>query len=116
MRRASTFEAGEIRHGEFVIIFIIWKVIWVDVDEICFAEVGNAEFSKDVIDDGGSEFDGTVSGDGAGGFEASEDEGVDVFFERDAVLQTEADGDGEAVHEASESGAFFMHIDEDFAE
>ena len=45
-----------------------------------------------------------------------EDERLGELLERDSVLEAEGDGDGEAVHERPEGGAFAVHIDEDFAE
>jgi hypothetical protein len=48
--------------------------------------------------------------------EAGEAERVDELLERHAVLQAEADGDGEAVHQAAEGGALLVHADEDLAE
>ena len=57
-----------------------------------------------------------LPGDHAVRLEAREQEGVDEFFQRHAVLQAERDGDGEAVGHAAEGGAFLVHVDEDFAE
>ena len=112
-----TVSAWLIGHGELVVIVLLdGEIVGVDVNEVSFSEVSDAEFAEDIIDDGSSEFDGTVTSDGSGGFEAREDEGIDVFFEGDAVLESETDGDGEAVHQASEGSPFFMHIDEDFAQ
>jgi len=57
-----------------------------------------------------------VALDRAVGLEAAEGEGVDVFLKRHAVLKPQGDGDGEAVEEASEGGAFLVHVQEYFAE
>ena len=52
----------------------------------------------------------------AGGLEAGEGERLHILIERHAILQAKADRDGEIVHQAAESGAFLVHVDEDFAQ
>ena len=117
MGHAASFVSRKIGDAEFIIeVLILRKIFGIDMNELGFAEVCDAEFTKDVVDDGCGEFDGAVVRNGAGGFEAREDKRIHVFFERDAVLQAQADCDGKAVHEASEGGAFLVHIDENFAE
>ena len=51
----------------------------------------------------------------AGGLEAGVGEFFAQHFERNSVLQRQRDGGGEAVHQAGDGGAFFGHLDEDFA-
>ena len=54
--------------------------------------------------------------DRAVGFEASEQEGLDEFFERDAVLEPQRNGNGETVHEAAKRRPFLVHVEKDFSE
>jgi hypothetical protein len=70
--------------------------------------------AEDVIHDGFGVADVLVAGP-AGGLEAGVRELLAQDFERDAVLEGERGGGGEAVHEAGDGGAFFGHADEDFA-
>ena len=51
----------------------------------------------------------------AAGFEAGVRELLAQQLERNAVLQRDGDGAGEAVHQAADGGAFFGHGDEDLA-
>ena len=51
----------------------------------------------------------------SGRLEPGEGEGLDIFLERNAVLQAERHGDREIVHERPERGAFLVHVNEDFA-
>src|SRR5215472_17462135 len=51
----------------------------------------------------------------AAGLEAGMRELLAEQFERHAMLQTDGDGAGEAVHEATDGGAFLGHGDEDLA-
>ena len=51
----------------------------------------------------------------AAGLEAGVRELFAEQLERHAVLQGDGDGQGEAVHQAADGGAFLGHGDEDFA-
>jgi len=57
-----------------------------------------------------------VAGNHPVGLEPGEDEGVDELIEGHAILQPQGDGDGEAVHQRAEGGAFLVHVDEDLAQ
>ncbi len=92
------------------------EVFGLDLHEVGSSEVGHAELAEDVVDDRRGHFDVVVAMDGAVWLEAGEDERLGELLERDSVLEAEGDGDGEAVHERPEGGAFAVHIDEDFAE
>ena len=91
-------------------------VLGVDMGEIVAAEVGDGQLAEDIVEDRGRVLDRVVALDHARRLEAGEDEGVDVFLERHAVLQAERDRDGEIVHQRAEGGAFLVHVDEDLAE
>jgi len=52
----------------------------------------------------------------AGGLESHPGELVDVGFQRRAVLESDADGDGECVHEAAHGRAWLGHGEEHFTE
>ncbi len=47
---------------------------------------------------------------------SSEHERIDKLFQWDAMLQAQGNGDGEAVHQTSEGGAFLVHIEENFSQ
>ena len=47
--------------------------------------------------------------------EPREQERLDEFFQRHAVLQSQRDRDGEAVHQAPEGRAFLVHVQEDLS-
>ena len=116
MRCTTSFETGQIRYREFVVILVVGQIIWIDMCQFGFSQIGDAKFSKDVVDNGCSEFDGRMSGHGPGGFKPRKHKGIDIFLEGDAMLEAEADGDGKTVHEASECRTFLVHIDKDFAQ
>ena len=54
--------------------------------------------------------------DRAIGLEARKGIGLDKFLERNAILQADGNGDGKVIHQAAKGRAFFMHINENFAE
>lgn len=87
-----------------------------DMGEVRAAEIGDGQFTEDVVNDGSGHLDVWIALDHAVGFKSSEEEGIEVFFQRNAVLQAQRDGDGEAVGHAAEGSAFFMHINEDLTE
>ena len=82
--------------------------------EVGAVEIADRQFAEDVVEDRGRRLDRVVALDHARRLEPGEGEGVDEFLERDAVLQPDRDGDGEVVHHRPESGAFLVHVDEDF--
>ncbi len=57
-----------------------------------------------------------MSHDRSVGLEAREGEGLDELLERNAVLQTERNGDGKVVHQRAEGRALFVHVDEYLAD
>ena len=85
-----------------------------DMGEIVAAEIGDGKFAKEIIEDRSRVFDGVITLHEAGWLEASEGEGVDIFLERHAILETDRNRDGEVIHERAERGAFLVHVDEDF--
>ena len=50
------------------------------------------------------------------GLESREGEAVHELLERNAVLEAQRNGDGEAVHQRAEGGALLVHVDEDLAQ
>ena len=86
----------------------------VEEGELVSGEEAELEPAEDVVHDGLRVADVLVAGP-AGGLEAGVGELFAQDFERDAVLEGERDGGGEAVHEAGDGGAFLGHADEDFA-
>ena len=84
--------------------------------QIIPAEIGNTKLAEDVIEDGISKLNAVITLDRAIGFEARKGIGLDKFFERDAILQANGNGDGEIIHQATEGCAFFVHVDKDFTE
>jgi hypothetical protein len=87
-----------------------------DMGEIVAAEVGNGELAENVVEDRGRVFDGVVAVNESGRLEPGEGEGLDIFFERNAVLQAERHRDREIVHERPERGALLVHVNEDFTQ
>ncbi len=95
--------------------------VWPDIarvymGEIVAAEIRNRELPEDIVEDRGCVLDGVVALHGARGFKAGEGEGVDIFLERYAILESDRDRDREIVHERAEGGALLVHVDEDLTE
>src|SRR4029450_8726758 len=86
------------------------------VGEIGAAEIGDGELAEHVVDDRGRHLDPVIAHDHAVRLEAREDERVHELLKRHAVLETEGDRDGEAVHQAAEGRALLVHVEEDLAE
>src|SRR6476659_11391226 len=90
--------------------------IRLDMGKLEAAEVGDREFPEDIVEDRGRILDGRVAADQARRLEAREGEGLDELLERHAILQADRHGDGEVVHKRAESGALFVHVEENLAE
>ncbi len=88
----------------------------VDLSEIVPPEIGHCQFAEDVVEDRGRPADMVVARHFAGRLKPREDKGVDILFQRHAVLQADRDRDGEVIHQRAEGGAFLVHVDEDLAE
>ena len=117
MGHTPSFVSRKIGNREFVVdMLILGKILRIDVNEVGFAKVCDPKLTENIIDNRGGKFDGAVIRDGARGFKSREDKGIDIFFERNAVLQPKADCDGKTIHEASEGGTLFVHVNKNFAE
>ena len=88
----------------------------IDLRQIRAAEIGHGEFAEDVVEDRGGVADGVVAAHFAGRLKAREQERVDIFFERHAILQADRNRNREIVHQRAEGGAFLVQVNEDFAE
>ena len=62
MRCATSFETGQVRYREFVIILVVGQIIGIDMCQFGFAQIGDAKFPEDVVDNGCREFDGRMTG------------------------------------------------------
>ena len=82
--------------------------------ELMAGEEADLDPAEDVIHDGLGVADLGIAGP-AGGLEAGVGELFAEHAQRHAVLQREADGGGEAVHEAGDGGTLLGHADEDLA-
>ncbi len=79
-------------------------------------QIGHRQLTEDVIKDRRRLLDAVVALHHARWLEFGECERIDELFQWYAVLQTDRDRDGEVVHHRPEARAFFVHIDEDFAQ
>ena len=77
-------------------------------------EEAHLDPAEDVIHDGLGEADLRVAGP-AGGLEAGVGELLAQHAQRHAMLQRDADGGGEAVHQAGDGGALLGHADKDLS-
>ena len=80
------------------------------------SEIRYTKFAENIIQDRIGKFNPVIARDMARRFETGKDIGLDKFFERDAILQADGNRDGKIIHQASKGRAFFMHIDENFAQ
>ena len=78
-------------------------------------QIADSQFAEDIVQDRRRVLDRVVALNLTRRFEPGEGEGVDEFFQRHAVLQTNRNRDGEVVHHRPEASAFLVHVDEDFA-
>ena len=61
MGHSPAFIARKVRNRKLIVeVLILWQVFGIDVDEFRFAEVGDAKFAENVVDDGGRKFDSAV--------------------------------------------------------
>ena len=88
----------------------------IDFGQVITAEVRNGQFPEDVIKNRCCARNAVIAGDGPCRFEPGEHKGIDKFFQRHAVLKADGGCDREIVHQAPESGAFLVHVDEDFTQ
>ena len=89
---------------------------WIDVGQVVAAHIADRQFAEHVVEDRGRILDRVVALHRTSGFEAREREGVDILFQRHAVLQAERHCDGKVVDEGAQCRAFLVHVDEDFTE
>ena len=95
---------------------VVAQVLERHLREVVAVEIGDGELAEDVVDNRGRHLDAVVAANHARGFEAGEDEGVYVLFERHAVLETERHRNCEAIHQGAEGGTFTVHIEENLAD
>src|SRR5579864_2962945 len=85
-----------------------------DVGEVLTSEIRDSQFAENIIQDTGCVLDGIISDHQTGRLESRESEGIDELFQRHAILQSDGNRDGKIVHERTEGGTLFVHVDENF--
>ncbi len=73
-------------------------ILRIDMSEIGAPKIGDGKLAENVIENGRCALDRIISLNHAGRLKAREREGIDILFERHAILETQADGDGKVVH------------------
>ena len=76
--------------------------------QVAAAEVVRREVAERVVEQGCRAAHGGIALDRAGRAEAGAGEGVDIRLQRHPVLEADADGGGEIVHQAAEGRAFLQ--------
>ena len=99
VRRPSPLKSRQIRDAELVFFFILREFLGVDVHEFGLAQIRDAEFPENIVDDGRGKLDRGVPGDRSGGFKPRKDKRIDVFLKRHAMLEPKTDGNGKTVHD-----------------
>ena len=75
------------------------------------SQIGNSKFTEKIINHRGCHLKVVISGNHSIRLKTAENKGVDIFLQRNSVLQTQADGNGKTVHQTSKCRAFLVHID-----
>ena len=84
--------------------------------QIIARQIAHRQFAEHIVEDGRCVLDRLIALHHACRFEAREGEGLHIFFQWHAILQTQRNSDGEIVHHRTERCTFLVHVDEDFAQ
>ena len=91
------------------------KITGVCMSKVCSAQIRDRKFPENIIKNRRRHLDSVISCHHARRLKSREGKSINEFFKGNAILKTNRNGHGKAVHQASESCAFLVHINENFS-